>query len=993
MASSENNYSVEHVEGNTDVPRLTNPALRGSVRSSDPDGSHTDRWFSGLNGTSLNLDVTPVGSLTINFASDNLADALSTINAESPANLAATSEDGYVRIRNLNSGNKNSIKVTGGDAAPILGFVVDPEPGSVSYAGELDLSASGRTDDQNNPQGTGLVAANEDLKSSSINRAVLAGTLGLFRLLKELDLEVPVVKTINATVSTHGGSGKQVVIITDADLRVPISGFGISGSTPGANEIDSIAMLLDDNDEPIFDIDEATPYARVVDVYYNDGTNPAADNTSSFGSWGTIDGKSIFGSSVPNKDKHASTSITAIRGNVIEVSGATFSTNHVQPGDTAVIENATNNSPFNHNGEFVVIEVLDEERIAVRPKSQFEGTFISSDKPTGLNAETSGGAVYGDVRIVIGDYVSAADGLMFEVPSWVSNGSSYRLRVLCGQKLSNMDLGAIAKTLYVSPGSIVQALRDHISQGTAGWRHTASQIDAPGVAGSPDSLTAGTVEDQLSEILTHINNLIAGQVSYAGGIAWVDGTTNPATDLESQVDKILTDLAGAGNDGSAKIRALAAGDLSAGSIRDQLNQLDVEWLKLDRANSITADQTFDNATLHVGDNNADDKAAIDSTGLPSGSRKLLWEFGDTTNGKTRFYLLNGGFEITHNASWNEGTFNWSRDNNIAAGIISIEYSTIKIGHSDVSEGDPFSGFAPAWQSINKNESVDIISALSRLRYKTVFGESIDDNAEEATVPRIEIPTFSGGGADEKTLLLEAGDGSQFWRLYADKGGASAENLWITYNARWADDGGTYRWHQEDAADRSIAIVFREFGDVLFRRKAAGTGTPWNSGVWDEETSLTIAGVLQHVGAGELRLDDGYLSFLNTSGTNPNKQASQVNQIHAKNVVKAWATLELDSGGADPTFVDGYNVTDAVANGDDIDITLSGDMADTNYLVMATGMLDDNPPYKAIPVALKWSSKAVGSFSLRGTDDHGNTVDLNQQNNGGRVFFIVLGEQT
>lgn len=40
-------------------------------------------------------------------------------------------------------------------------------------------------------------------------------------------------------------------------------------------------------------------------------------------------------------------------------------------------------------------------------------------------------------------------------------------------------------------------------------------------------------------------------LNYAGGVNWADGTTNPATTIEGQLDKILTDLAGAG--GAPKI--------------------------------------------------------------------------------------------------------------------------------------------------------------------------------------------------------------------------------------------------------------------------------------------------------------------------------------------------------------------------------------------------------------------------------------------------------
>lgn len=72
----------------------------------------------------------------------------------------------------------------------------------------------------------------------------------------------------------------------------------------------------------------------------------------------------------------------------------------------------------------------------------------------------------------------------------------------------------------------------------------------------------------------------AGTLTYAGGPAWLDGTTNPATTVEGQLDKIISDLilnASPLSDGAAKIgaAAVAAAGLGAGSIRDQLTALAV----------------------------------------------------------------------------------------------------------------------------------------------------------------------------------------------------------------------------------------------------------------------------------------------------------------------------------------------------------------------------------------------------------------------------------
>jgi hypothetical protein len=68
---------------------------------------------------------------------------------------------------------------------------------------------------------------------------------------------------------------------------------------------------------------------------------------------------------------------------------------------------------------------------------------------------------------------------------------------------------------------------------------------------------------------------VASAIAYLGTGPWVDGTTNPITNVEAQLDKIIADLTNAA--GAARIGAAAAAgspvDLNAGSIRSQLNEL------------------------------------------------------------------------------------------------------------------------------------------------------------------------------------------------------------------------------------------------------------------------------------------------------------------------------------------------------------------------------------------------------------------------------------
>lgn len=102
-------------------------------------------------------------------------------------------------------------------------------------------------------------------------------------------------------------------------------------------------------------------------------------------------------------------------------------------------------------------------------------------------------------------------------------------------------------------------------------------------AGSPVAIRAGVPKDAVQAMLTalnnHINNLVghpASAISYAGGSAWADGSTNPATDVESQLDKILTDLGG-GTTGTAKISGAAVAgtrfSVAAAKLSTQLSNI------------------------------------------------------------------------------------------------------------------------------------------------------------------------------------------------------------------------------------------------------------------------------------------------------------------------------------------------------------------------------------------------------------------------------------
>lgn len=139
-----------------------------------------------------------------------------------------------------------------------------------------------------------------------------------------------------------------------------------------------------------------------------------------------------------------------------------------------------------------------------------------------------------------------------------------------GAQISSPTIADTPITL--SAGTVesqLTALLDGLNQHVLGvtTRHADTHIDSAGIAGIPNSLTGGDVRDQLTELLGLVNTASSGSgVAYEGGDAWADGTTNPATTVELQLDKIVTDLTSpAGQGGAGKINKVAGPNWADGT--------------------------------------------------------------------------------------------------------------------------------------------------------------------------------------------------------------------------------------------------------------------------------------------------------------------------------------------------------------------------------------------------------------------------------------------
>jgi len=120
---------------------------------------------------------------------------------------------------------------------------------------------------------------------------------------------------------------------------------------------------------------------------------------------------------------------------------------------------------------------------------------------------------------------------------------------------------------FLAPGSVAADL-DAIVQALGGSSGALKVGAAATTTAGPYSLVAGSVKSQIDSLLASAN--LAAH--YGGGPAWADGTTNPAALLEAQLDKIVTDLSGAG--GSAKVGTAAQALLTATRIDTVIAQID-----------------------------------------------------------------------------------------------------------------------------------------------------------------------------------------------------------------------------------------------------------------------------------------------------------------------------------------------------------------------------------------------------------------------------------
>lgn len=947
MAWKENEYGREQLVGNVDLPLVAQPTIRGSIRRNDPDGSSSTPYYPGLSGLTLllSVDTTPY---SITFSSNDYQTAITTINTIAGADVLATDTDGVITITALHSGSQHFMTITGGTSLTVLGFEQSPVPGSSSYAGELATAPLGGS--QANREGTALHTHGENYISSVINRAIYGSLLKIERYLKDYEKDLSVVVTLPVTVSTHPIAGKSVFYLTDDAVNHRLCQghdlFGIGVTNPTALQIDPIASIQDANNSDMFitgsmgagPVGLGTPgdKIRIGGIFYGTSSTPLS-NGSSFAAWGTPDGKSIFGTSVPQLTKTSAT-ITSIRGNVLVATGALFLTNKVKPGDIFQITGATNVVPFAHNGEFVVEAVFDENTISVRGMGDSEDFVYGTNqfKPTKLNA--AGGGGYGTITVPVGNYIPATS-LVFELTENVTPGS-YNARLLVGRRLRDLQTDSITRDIKGDEQIVAHALWDHINR--TAHAHPATAIDYAGGPNWLDGTTnpAANVDATFDSI---INDLIAQTAAHSGGHKIGAALTNSVTfpslvylslaagTVKSQIDTLLVDqdnhLQGlhlTGNRHPAGDVDYGGGPSSPVSVLSSLPPQTVEAI-IDSLINILGNRATGAGFLNYPNiwsviqhlsNTHDSTPAFISSDVPSASSfKPMFAFPVYVDGSFNTVYLrllagsNGEFVATINANW---VFpNWQSDSHTNTSSILRAGPTALILQKESATSSPWSD--SAWSNTGFEFDFTSSSLIGGIAYALKLGTALLGSSSNATIPRLSLQRAFNGTA-VRTLLIDFPDPSgtgQHVRVF--RSDADTEALEITYNANWSNGFGGF-WFADvidSSTSASLLTISRHF--LTVSRRVDTTAVDW----FDTNGSTGWA--------------DGRPAFqLNWSSDDDAYNTFYANALTAKNMKKAWVLVHASFAGV--SLLDGFNVSSVSLNTSTgiLTVNLACTLASTTY---------------------------------------------------------------
>jgi len=350
-------------------------------------------------------------------------------------------------------------------------------------------------------------------------------------------------------------------------------------------------------------------------------------------------------------------------------------------------------------------------------------------------------------------------------------------------------------------------------------------------------------------------------------------------------------------------------------------------------------------------------------------KTLIWE-SPATGGAAPLRLYaspgtssGGGFIFTVNALYNTTTNQWSRD--VAGDSVGLwltksyglQYTVREAADASPWVDWPWS-FGATFRAATKENFID--------GAPTTLGNAMIYDTADALEARLIMPSDG-----RRTLIFEMPNtgGEPGTRVYRIESGTFYFSMEITNNAYW--DGSV--WNYDQVPHVATRVTFGP-GTDLGEYFLSGQGTEYYNGSdgWAESAWSEPAMVL---------------------GGNPaNTVDVQCNTLYAKNIIKAWASVETGNSPSPPTIRDGFNIVGDSYVSERAYFDFNTAMDDDNFAIVCTYT---SPNLSNITVVAQGMGKATSGFALEARDpdvaDPGNLIDLRTTSLDFDV--IVVGKQT
>lgn len=491
------------------------------------------------------------------------------------------------------------------------------------------------------------------------------------------------------------------------------------------------------------------------------------------------------------------------------------------------------------------------------------------------------------------------------------------------------------------------------------------------VTDTPRSILARTALAAMTQLLGYYNDHVLGSadnhpataIAYAGGAAWADGATNPATTVEAQLDKIVSDLAAATGAKKLGLEALAAwadgATNPAGTLHAFLSSM---------VTRLAATTTSDSGAQKVGIDALGNWA--NGTTNPSGTLRAV--VAKVVADLASIGSDSGAHKIGINAlsNWADSTAS------VAAGTLRAGIDKI------VTDLAASTGTAKVGGASMTSSSLSIAAGTLAAQLVAMLG--LVDATYAAIVPNLGTATVVATGSGYTsidsgltTALAVGGGGSILYSV--DEG-----STWATTTA-----GSDTFYRVRYGASDSLYIAVGNAGKIYTAAEATpGTLTSRSSGVVNALYDLMVGGPIRYIAGGAS-------GNVTTSPDGINWTSRTFGSANTINSIGGSATLAVATDGNNVrTSPDGINWTSRTLTGSAGANFCSYCSASGLYIVGCTGASTTGRIFTS-PDGVTWTlraspTKLVYSLAVNGSTVVATCADgvINYSTDGGATWAVA-----